>query len=59
MAGKRKIVGSCVKSWLEVLARVLGPVSITPDNFSGLKSAFMFPVFAFKTKISILLNIKQ
>ena len=59
MAEKQKIVRSCVESLLEVLARVLGPFSLSPDNFSGPKSAFMFPVFAFKTKISILLNIKQ
>ena len=52
MAGKQKIVGSLVKSWLEVLARILGPVSINPDNFSGAKIPFMFPVFPFKTKIS-------
>ena len=59
MTGKRKIVHSCVEDWLEVLARVLGPFSLNPDNFSGPKSAFMYPVFDFKTKISILLNIKQ
>ena len=59
MAGKRKIVRSCVEDWLEILARVLGPFSLNPDNFSGWKSAFMYPAFAFKTKISILLNKKQ
>ena len=59
MAGKRKIVRSCVEDWLEVLARVLGPFSLNPDTFSGWKSAFKYPAFAFKTKISILLNKKQ
>ena len=59
MAGKRKIVRSCVEDWLEILARVLGPFSLNPDNFSRCKSAFMYPAFAFKTKISILLNNKN
>ena len=58
MAGKRKIVRSCVEDWLEVLARVMGPFSLNTDNFSGWKSASMYPAFAFKTKISILLNKK-
>ena len=59
MAGKRKIVRSCVEDWLEILARVLGPFSLNPDNFSRWKSACMYPAFAFKTKISILLNKRQ
>ena len=48
MAGKRKIVWSCVEDWLDVLARVMGPFSLNPDNFSGPKSAFMYPVICFQ-----------
>ena len=38
----------------------LGPVSReSPDNFSGPKSCFMFAVFAFKIKVSIILKTIQ
>ena len=38
-----------------IMAR--GPFLESPDNFSGPKSCFMFPVFAFKIKVSIILKM--
>ena len=36
-----------------------GPFLETPDNFSGPKSCFMFALFAFKIKVSIILKTIQ
>ena len=41
------------------LKRVWGPFLESPDNFSGPKSCFMFAVFAFKIKVSIILKTIQ
>ena len=44
------------KSLKKVIIRAVGPVSRSPDNFSGPKSCFMFSVFAFKIKVSVILE---
>ena len=36
-----------------------GPFLEGPDNHSGPKSCFMFVVFAFKIKVSIILQVIQ
>ena len=41
------------------LKRVWDPFLESPDNFSGPKSCFMFAVFAFKIKVSIILKTIQ
>ena len=41
------------------LKRVWSPFLESPDNFSGPKSCFMFAVFAFKIKVSIILKTIQ
>ena len=38
---------------------VLGPVSPSPGNFSGPESCFVFVLFAFNVKVSIILKMIQ
>ena len=56
------IITSCDLSGAVILRTNLitwGPLMESPDNFSGPKSCFTFSVFAFKIKISIILNMIQ
>ena len=41
------------------LKRVWDPFLESPDNFSGPKTCFMFAVFVFKIKVSIILKTIQ
>ena len=54
MAGKRKIVESCIESWLEVLAWYIGILTLVCKQFSSRR--LKFPV---KIAHKYVENLKQ